>query len=178
VLDLVHAPLGLLHGARIGQRERLLQDDRPAVHALVHEVDGHAGQLDPVLERLLDRPHTREGRQQRRVHVHDPAREAADESRTEDLHEARQHHQAHAPLLQPVAERPVALVAVGVGVAREDGRLHAGAACTLEPPGALPARGYGGDVDRVVVEQRLQVGALPGDQYRDRKAHAATRSTG
>src|SRR4051812_48449985 len=36
-------------------RERLLQDDRARVDALVDEVDGRAHLLDPVLEGLLDR---------------------------------------------------------------------------------------------------------------------------
>ena len=41
--------------AGYGSSKRLLQDDRAAVDALVDEVDGHAGHLHAVLERLLDR---------------------------------------------------------------------------------------------------------------------------
>src|SRR3954468_8140858 len=42
MLDLMHARLDRRHVARIGEFESLLQDDRPAVDALVDEVHGHA----------------------------------------------------------------------------------------------------------------------------------------
>src|SRR3712207_8332685 len=61
------------------------EDDRPGVDALVHEVHRDAEDLGPVLERLLDRGQTREGRQQRRVDVDDPAREARSEEHTSEL---------------------------------------------------------------------------------------------
>src|SRR5918992_5742756 len=112
MLDLVHPALHFIHRRRIGELERLLEDDRPAVHPLVHEVHGGSGELDPVVERRLDRPNARERGQERRVDVHDPALEAADEARAEYLHEAREHDELHAPLLEPVAERAVALVPV------------------------------------------------------------------
>src|SRR3954454_24637273 len=77
-LDLVDPLLDLPDVARIGKLERLLQDDRPAVHALVHEVDADARDLHAVLDRLLDRLHAGECGQERGVHVHDPPLEAAD----------------------------------------------------------------------------------------------------
>src|SRR6476469_3848620 len=40
---------------RVGQVDRVLEDDRPRVHALVDEVDGDAEDLDAVVEALLDR---------------------------------------------------------------------------------------------------------------------------
>src|SRR5436190_1429378 len=45
------------------EREGLLQDDRPAVDALVDEVDGDPEHLHPVVERLLDRAQAGEGGQ-------------------------------------------------------------------------------------------------------------------
>ena len=99
---------------RIRKLERLLKHDRPAVHALVDEVHGHTGHLDPVLDRALDRPQARERRQQRRVHVHDPAREAPDELGREQLHEAGQDDQVDPERLEPVAQGAVALLALGV----------------------------------------------------------------
>ena len=65
--------------ARIGKRERLLQDDRTAVDALVDEMNRDSHDLDPVRESLLDRLDAREGRQQRRVDVDDAPAEAVDE---------------------------------------------------------------------------------------------------
>src|SRR5215213_7636675 len=54
VLDAMHFLLDLGDPRRIRKRERLLKDDGPGVHPLVHEMDGHAGHLDPVIDRLLD----------------------------------------------------------------------------------------------------------------------------
>src|SRR5436190_178260 len=115
VLDPMHPILDFVDPRRVGKLDRLLQDDRPAVDALVDEVDGHADQLDPVLERLLDGAHAGEGGQERRVDVDYPALEAADEVRAEQLHEAGQHHQIDAQLLEPVAEGAIPLVAIPVG---------------------------------------------------------------
>src|SRR3954452_15288588 len=91
VLDLLDL---LLHDGdvpRIRKLECPLEDDRPAVDALVDEVDGNSGNFRAVLECLLDRVEPLEGRQERWVDVDDPVREAADEARREDLHPARQH---------------------------------------------------------------------------------------
>src|SRR5919198_473092 len=66
VLDRVNPFLDRLDFRRIGKLERLLQDDRPRVDALVHEVDGHPCDANPVLERPLDRAEAPEGRQKRR----------------------------------------------------------------------------------------------------------------
>ena len=78
------------------QLDRLLEDDRPGVDPLVHEVDGDAEDLDAVVERLLDRAHARERGQQRRMDVDDPQREGGEERRAEQLHVAREHHELDA----------------------------------------------------------------------------------
>src|SRR5215218_1138394 len=67
VLHTMHALLDLGNGRRIRKLQALLKQDRPAVDALVHEMHGHSGDLDAVLDRLLDRADPREGRKQRRV---------------------------------------------------------------------------------------------------------------
>ena len=59
VLDLVDLRLDRLDVASIWKLERLLQDDWPTVHALVHEVDRHPDHLHAVVERLLDRADAR-----------------------------------------------------------------------------------------------------------------------
>jgi hypothetical protein len=96
--------------------------------------------------------------------VDDPAGEAADEARAEQLHEAREHDELGAAGLDPVAERVVARVAVGMVGDREDRRLDSGGGRPLEAPRALTARADADDLDPVApvdgVEQRLEVAAL------------------
>jgi len=48
-------------GVPLGHRDRLLEDDRAAVEALVDEVDREAGHLRPVLDRVADPVSAREG---------------------------------------------------------------------------------------------------------------------
>src|SRR4051794_12321588 len=78
-----------------GEVDGALEDDRPGVHALVHEVDGHAEHLHAVGERLLDGADAGEGRQQRRVDVDDALGEGAEEGRREQRHVAGQHDELH-----------------------------------------------------------------------------------
>src|SRR4051812_11860562 len=91
VFDAVDALLDSRDVGRVGELEGFLQDDRSAVDSLVDEVDGHAHHLDSVLERLLDGSDAGKGGQERGVHVDDPAPEAGDEVRAEQLHESREH---------------------------------------------------------------------------------------
>src|SRR3954449_8401529 len=73
VLDLVHSFLDRGDVARIRKNvEGFLQDDRAAVDALVDEVHGDPHHLHAVLDRLVDRAHPAERRQQRRVDIDDP----------------------------------------------------------------------------------------------------------
>src|SRR4051794_5110894 len=132
VLDLVDPLLDRGDVARIRKLEGLLQDDRPAVDALVDEVDGHSPDPHAVLDRLLDRPYAGERRQQRGVHVDDPSLEATDELGPEDLHEAREHQQVDLALVEPVAHRLVARRPVPVRGDLERGGLDAGRGGPLE----------------------------------------------
>src|SRR5207244_4645269 len=57
VLDLVDSSLDGGDVTRIGKNlERFLQDDRPGVDRLFHEVEGHPHHLNAVGEGLVDRP--------------------------------------------------------------------------------------------------------------------------
>src|SRR4051794_21189167 len=132
VLDLVDP---LLHNGdlpRIRKLESLLKDDRAAVDALVDEMHGNSGNLDAVVDCLLDRADARERRQQRRMHVDDLVWETADEDGREQLHEPCEHHQLRAALCDPVAERRVALRSVRVVVLGEDGGVDAGSPRTVQ----------------------------------------------
>ena len=63
-------------------------DDRAGVDARVDEVHGRAGDLAAVRKRVRDRVHAREGREQGRVHVQDPAGKALEERRGQQPHVA------------------------------------------------------------------------------------------
>src|SRR5262249_11816048 len=67
VLEWAERITDLLRVGRIGEFDGSLEDDRPGVHALVHEVDGDAEHLHAVGQRLLHGPDARERRQQRRM---------------------------------------------------------------------------------------------------------------
>src|SRR3954451_18268480 len=98
-LDLVDP---LLHNGdlpRIRKLESLLKDDRAAGDALVDEMHGNSGNLDAVVDRLVDRADAGEGGQERGMHVDDPVREALDEHGCEQLHEPGEHDQFRAPVL-------------------------------------------------------------------------------
>src|SRR3954454_17451345 len=62
VLDLLEVPPGRRDVAMVRKLERLLQQNRPAVDALVDEMDRDAGHLHAVVERLLDDPQPGERR--------------------------------------------------------------------------------------------------------------------
>ena len=154
--------------AMVGEVERFLKQDRAAVHALVDEVDGHARHLHAVLDRLLDRAEPGERGKQRRMHVHDPPGEAADEARREQLHEPGEHDELHLALLEPAGERLVALGSVGLVGQREHRRLDPRPLGPLEPASVRAARHDADDLDPVpavhVVDERLEVRPLARDQ--------------
>src|SRR4051812_32118553 len=109
MLDLVDL---LLHDGdvpRIRKLERLLEDDRPAVDAFVDEMHRNSGNLDAVVDRLLDRADARERRQQGRMNVDDPVSEAGDEDRRQQLHEPGEHDQVSALGVDPVPQCRVPL---------------------------------------------------------------------
>ena len=102
-------------------------DHRPGVHAAVveHEVHGDAEDLHAVVDRLLDRAHAGEGRQQRGVDVHDRVREAAEERARQQRHVAGEHDELHVAADEPVGDRGVARAAVGEVADRKHGGLDA-----------------------------------------------------
>src|SRR5919204_2169722 len=183
MLDRVDGLLDALKLRRIRKLQRLLQDDRPAVDALVHEVHGHASNPHPVIERFLDRMDAAERGQERGMDVDDAALKAADELGAQDLHEPGEHEQVDLMRLEPVAEQAVPQDPVAPVVGRvEDARLDPGLLGALEPTRARAVRPHADDLDALppmdLVQDRLEVGPLPRDQDRDPEAHAATDAGG
>src|SRR4051812_15988520 len=184
VLDLVDPILDSGDVPRIRiNRESLLHDDRAGVDALVDEMHRHPHLLDAVVECLLDRPQAREGREERRVHVDDPAREAPDERLAQQLHEAGEHDELRAALLEPVADRPVTRTPIPVvGGLVEHARLDPGGRRAIEPAGVRAVRRHADHLDAVppmhLVEDRLEVRALARYEHGDAHAHAGTGAAG
>ena len=140
-----------------------LEDDRPGVDPLVDEVHGHAGHLDPVVDRLLDRPEPGERRQQRGVDVDDasgkrarnrrpaaacspPARRAARRRRPASRRSPRRGPRASANAARgktrvgTPARRPAPARAPGlVGGDRDDLRLAAVDPYRAAPAGSCPS---------------------------------------
>src|SRR5947209_11731969 len=114
--------------------------------------------------------------------VDDAAREAANELRSEHLHETRQNEQVDLVLLEPVGHRVVALAAVAEVARAEDACLDVGDASALEAARVRPVGRHAHDLDAVaavdLVEDRLQVRALARDEDADTEAHAATAARG
>ena len=117
------------------------------------------------------------------MHVDDPAREAADELRREQLHEAGQHDEFDLRAVEPVGERRVARARDPDGRRsrrRPSRRRRAGPARgrPRRPAEATPTISTFAPVH--AVEQRLEVRALPGDEdaRRGAKLTPRTRSTG
>ena len=156
--------------------ERLLQDDRPAVHALVDEVDGHAGHLDPVLERLLDRAEPGKGRQQRGVHVQDPpAKRRTNAGVSSSMKPAsttsstpRSSSQSASASSRCSRSGSSASANTAVSTPAASARSSPRASARLRRHRRRPRCRR----SRGPVEQRLEVRALAGDEYGDREAHA------
>jgi len=69
-----------------------LCDDWSRIHSLVHEMDCAAGELYPVIERLLPRFQPRKCRQQGGMDINDSLREGAQKFALQYPHETGQHN--------------------------------------------------------------------------------------
>ena len=108
VLDRVDALLE--RRARL-ERHGLLREHRPGVEPVVDVVHGHAGRVGAGRERVADRVRAGERRQERRVDVHDPTGEPAQERLGQKVHVAGEHDELDAVLLEPGRHHEVALLA-------------------------------------------------------------------
>jgi len=71
----------------------VLLDDWAVIENLGHVVARCSDELDAACMGCVIRPRTREGRQERVMHVDDCRRKTCDKSRRKNLHVARQHDQ-------------------------------------------------------------------------------------
>ena len=90
---------------------RSCRDHRAGVDPVVHVVNRRSRLGHPRREHVLDRVRAGERGQRRRVRVDDPAREAREEVRPEQVHVAREHDEPTPCVLEPVGHRLVALLA-------------------------------------------------------------------
>ena len=93
-------------------RDRLLSQHGARVDAVVDQVDRRARLGRPRRERLLDGMGAGEGGKQRRMHVHDPAREASEKHWSQKMHVSRADDEPDAERFEPVGHRRVARLAV------------------------------------------------------------------
>ena len=139
-------------------------------------MDGHAGRVDAGGERFFDRTGAGEGREERRVDVHDPVPEAVEERRSQQLHEARQHDQLDIQLLEPGRHDEIALLPARMAVEAEGGRGDAGGTGALQRIRVLPAR-RDGDDGQAGVDQRLEVRPVAADEHADHSTRPITSSS-
>jgi len=113
-------------------RHRRLQHDRPAVHTLVREVHGGAGDLHAVLEGLALGVQAGKRGQERGMDVEASAGEGPDVDRGQDPHVAGLAHEPDLPGLELAHERQVEGLAIGEVLGVHPERLHAGRPRALE----------------------------------------------
>ena len=109
----------------VAHRHRGLQHDRTGVELAGHEMDGRAGDLHAVLERLALRVDAGERRQQRRVDVEDRVREGVEQRRADEPHEAGEADQRTPRARSSLATRAIEGVARRERAVIEDQRLDA-----------------------------------------------------
>ena len=79
-------------GVVIVNRDNRLDDDRTRIDSFIGEMDGTAGELDPVLDRFFLYLGPGEGREQCWMDVHDARGKGAKKLGRKNPHEPRQHH--------------------------------------------------------------------------------------
>ena len=161
-----------VHRVTVHHGHGLLQDRRAGVHLLLGEVHGDAGEPHAPPQRLLDRVHPRERREQGWVEVDDPVGEAVEELAGQDARPAGKDDEVGGGRGHDAGELAVALGALAAGH-RHDLRRDPGRRRPLERHGVRARAhdlrdldGPAGLVDRV--DQRLQVAAAARHQH----AHA------
>ena len=154
-------------------RQRLLPQHGPGVDALVDEMHGHAGLDGACRERVVDRVGAGKRRQERRMDVHDPRREAVEERASSGGACSRRARRARRRA--PRARSPSSGRAP---------RGRRGSRGRTWPPEARP-RGRGSGRRRRLrfaataadrqpgVDQRLQVRAVAADEHADHAARSA-----
>src|SRR5207249_2851732 len=100
-----------LLGVVVPDGDRPLHDDRPVVGLLVDEVNRSSGDLDAVLQRLTLRMEALEGRQQRRVDVHDPEWKSVEQDPRQETVETREEDELDARLPQGIDDSAVEVLA-------------------------------------------------------------------
>ena len=157
-----------------------LRQHRPGVHAVVDEVDGRAGDLDAVGERVGNGVRAGKGGQQRRVSVDHRAADLLQEGRSEDLHEPGADDEVGSVRDDGRGDRGVPRGAVGVRADRLDEGRDPRALGPGEPLDAGTIRSDGDDLRRVAgiggrvqqcLEQRARTGHQHDDPRRDGQLH-------
>ena len=169
-------------GIAVQHRHRRLEHDRPGVEFGRHQVDGAAGHLHAVRQRLGRSRGPGERRQQRRVNVQYRPGEALEKVGAQPPHETGQADQLHAaleqrrrqPRVECLARRPAGMgdhQRLDAGLLRPGERRHAGHVGDHDGDGGVEAPFADG------VDERLEVRSAPRDQHADAPACRRVRHT-
>ncbi len=91
-----------LVGVVVQHRDHCLDDDGARICPLVHEMNGAAGELRSVLQRLALNMKARKGGEECGVNIHDPIPVFADKQRAQESHEPREADQIDVALPKQV----------------------------------------------------------------------------
>src|SRR5436190_19703050 len=179
--------LAMLHGADPGveaalvvfldERYRLLDDDGPVIHLLVHQVDRDARNLGAPGQGVGHGVSTRERRQQRRVDVQYPPLEGPHHLGPEHPHESGEHDVLDGLPLEEDEQRLPVRGSVRVQRGVEELGTDPSRTGPLEGEGAFAIGHNEGDPSAHfrVVEQRLEVRPRARCQHGQPRVHGARR---
>ena len=173
VLDLVDASLQRIPVVVLTNLDGFLQNDRPGVHPVVDEEDGHASHLDAVRERVGHAVHARERGEERRVHVQPAATIRFEHRGTEQAHVPGRQDGVDPAIAEEVHHRPVEGLPPLEVLRPEHGGLDT---VRFRPFERLHVRTVGeherdpGTADGVI-EEGLQVRPGTGNEHRDPLPH-------
>lgn len=153
----------------VEHRHGALHDDGAAVQALVHQVDGAAADLHPVLEGLRLGVDAGKGREQAGVDVEDAPRKGRHEIRREQAHVAGQADPIDARPAQGGDQLRLVAGAIGLAAVGDGERRQPALPRPVEAGGRRHVAGDQGDLGRQLapqhgVVQRQEVAAAPREQ--------------
>lgn len=168
VLLVQHSRRERLLGVAAQHRDGGLDDDRAMVEVGCDEVHRAAVDTHAVVQGSRMRVEAAVGWQQRRVDVDQSAVIARHETRAEDAHETRQHHEIRMEGVDEPGQRGIEALAIRVVAVLDDGGRDAARLRDLQPAGIGAVADHRRDAaEQPRFQQGLQVAASAGDEDDD-----------
>ncbi len=148
---------------------RALGDDGTVIYEFVDDVDRYTRHPHPVLQRILDGAGPGKGWQEGWVDIEDPAREAVDEGRRQDPHEAGKDDSLASVTLHRVPQRCRKGASVRVVAPSHYPSLDTGRRGPVEGSGTVTVRSDKADMGTNIsaIEESLEVGTRSRCEYCD-----------